>query len=112
MQSRHPNIVASVTAMLENHEAVTGTRAGELMIWSLRTGKALRQLVSPGVSREGGVARPAHQGEVTDLVISKDGQYLVSASVDGTLKVWSSESAKLRKGGLVGHKDEVQKIMQ
>lgn len=28
-----------VTAILDNHEAVTGTFSGELIVWSLRTGK-------------------------------------------------------------------------
>ena len=31
--------VVDVTALLDNHEAVTGTQAGELVIWSLKTGK-------------------------------------------------------------------------
>ena len=48
-----PKIIAfdanvDCTAILGNHEAVTGTRKGELLIWSLRTGRPLRQLVSPG----------------------------------------------------------------
>ena len=38
---------ADCTAILSSHEAVTGTRNGELVVWSMRTGKPLRQLVSP-----------------------------------------------------------------
>jgi len=33
-----------VTAILDNQEAVTGTFAGELIVWSLRTGKVCRVL--------------------------------------------------------------------
>ena len=54
---------ADCTAILDNHEAVTGTRKGEIVIWSMRTGKVNRQLavgsadtlsrtgVSPAVGR-------------------------------------------------------------
>jgi len=95
---------AEVTAVLENQEAVTGTRSGELIIWSMRTGKPLRQLVSP--SRDV-FSQAAHQRQVTDLCVSKDGQFLVSASADTTLKVWNLESEKLLRT-LSGHKDEVR----
>ena len=103
-----PNVIAlnaqvEVTTVLENQEAVTGTRAGELVIWSMRTGKALRQLVTP--SRDG-FGQAAHQREVMCLSQSKDGQYLVSASADMTLKLWSLELEKLIRS-FVGHKDEV-----
>ena len=103
-----PNVIAlnaqvEVTTVLENQEAVTGTRAGELIIWSMRTGKALRQLVTP--SRDG-FGQAAHQREVMCLSQSKDGQYLVSASADMTLKLWSLELEKLIRS-FVGHKDEV-----
>ncbi len=35
---------AECTAILDNHEAVTGTRNGELIVWSMRTGKVNRQI--------------------------------------------------------------------
>jgi len=34
-----------VTAILDNQEAVTGTFSGELIVWSLRTGKVCRVLL-------------------------------------------------------------------
>ena len=61
---------AQCSAVLENHEMVTGLRSGELVIWSMRTGKPLRQLVSPAPLMVGGSASmsrnvlPAHTGEV------------------------------------------------
>lgn len=103
--------VAECTAILENHEAVTGTRTGELTIWSMRTGKALRQLVSAGsgpgtLSRVGISASKAHGREVKAVSVSKNGRFLVSASSDGFLKVWDLETEKLMHT-LRGHTDEV-----
>ena len=116
--NQEPKVLAldahiEVTEVLGNHEIVTGTRSGELTIWSLRTGKLLRQLVTPPSGAQtlarGGMAAAtsAHKGEVTALAMSKDGQFLVSASADGTLKVWSVETEKLLYA-LRGHTDEVR----
>ncbi|ESN91770.1 hypothetical protein HELRODRAFT_96420 [Helobdella robusta] len=86
-----------VTTLLNDKEAVTGTRKGELIVWSVKTGKQLRSL--------GGGAM-CHNGEVKDVVVSKDGQLLVSASTDGTIKVWDIDSESLLHT-LTGHRDEV-----
>lgn len=91
------------TIILENHEAVTGTKTGALVVWSLPTGKQHRQLVAPSAEVTGG---RAHQTEVKDLVVSKDGQYMVSASADCTLKLWNLESSKHVRT-FTGHTDEV-----
>jgi WD40 repeat protein len=101
-----------VTAVLSTHEMVTGTRSGELAIWSMRTGKPLRQLVTPPAGAQtlarGGLAAAsaAHKREVTALAVSADTKFLVSASADGTLKVWDMETEKLMYT-LTGHTDEV-----
>ena len=102
---------SDVTQMLPNHEAVTGTRKGELTIWSLRTGKALRQFVSPSggvhtLTRSGALTTPAHSGEIKAIAMSGDGQYLVSGSADTTLKVWALQTEK-HMFTLRGHTDEV-----
>ena len=52
----------------------------------MRTGKALRQLMSPLASSPG-VAVQAHQADVTGLCVSKDDLFLVSSSSDGEVLV-------------------------
>ena len=103
------------TTVLDNHEAVTGTRKGELTIWSMRTGKPLRQLVAPSsgyntLQRSGrttpATMASAHAAEVKAVQVSRDGKFLVSASADTTLKIWSLETEKL-SSTLKGHTDEV-----
>lgn len=103
------------TVILDNHEAVTGTRKGELTIWSLRTGKALRQLITSGdtqtMGRGGSSTTIAHTREVKAVALSADGKHLVSASADGTLKVWNTETEKLEHT-LRGHTDEVSLVQK
>lgn len=93
------------TAILRNHEAVTGTRVGGLVFWSLKTGKLIGQLVAP--HGEVGSSR-AHRMEPRDLVVSKDGRYLVSASADATLCLWNLDT-KLHIRTFTGHTDEVNR---
>ena len=108
--------VAECCAILENHEVVTGTKSGQLTIWSARTGKALRQLVSPaqfggggggaGAMSLGRSARSAHTKEVKAVELSHDHRLLVSVSADHTVKVWNMENERLMFT-LKGHTDEV-----
>jgi WD40 repeat protein len=87
--------------VLPRDEAVTGLRNGDLVIWSLRTGQPSRQLLS-------GSGRHAHAREVKAVARSEDSKYLVSASADGTLKVWDVETER-HINTLNGHNDEVRK---
>ncbi|XP_076459006.1 uncharacterized protein LOC143292527 isoform X2 [Babylonia areolata] len=87
------------TAVLPRDEAVTGLRNGDLVIWSMRTGQPSRQLLS-------GTGQHAHAREVKAVARSEDGKYLVSASTDGTLKLWDMETER-HIDTLSGHTDEV-----
>ncbi|XP_056012893.1 uncharacterized protein LOC125678424 isoform X7 [Ostrea edulis] len=87
------------TVILPRDEAVTGLRNGDLVVWSLRTGQPSRQLLS-------GTGVHAHNKEVKAVVLSDDNRYLVSASADGTLKVWDMQTER-QISTLRGHKDEV-----
>ena len=88
------------TVILPRDEAVTGLRNGDLVVWSLRTGQPSRQLLS-------GTGVHAHNKEVKAVVLSEDNRYLVSASADGTLKVWDMQTER-QLSTLRGHKDEVR----
>ncbi|CAD5125830.1 DgyrCDS14032 [Dimorphilus gyrociliatus] len=105
--SLHAN--ADCTAVLDNQEAVTGTKDGKLVVWSFRTGKTLRQVSSPlensTLGRSAGLTESrAHDDEVSAVVV--DHGVIVSASHDHTLKVWDLETEKLLHT-LNGHTDQV-----
>jgi leucine-rich repeat transmembrane neuronal protein 1/2 len=106
------NAEPDCTQILDGYEAITGTRDGELTIWSLKTGKALRHLfalASPHTSsRLGGSSTIPHVGPVTSMAVSNDGSYLVSASADHTLKVWDMKKER-NLHTLRGHVDEVSR---
>ncbi|KAH9500063.1 hypothetical protein Btru_076507 [Bulinus truncatus] len=93
------NAAPECTAILPHDEAVTGLRNGDLVVWSLRTGQPSRQLFSSN-------GKHAHMREVKAVARSQDNKYLVSASVDGTLKVWDLETER-HLNTLSGHNDEV-----
>jgi len=85
--------------LLDHHEAVSGTSSGEMVVWSLRSGKNLRTWGLTGAS-----TRPPHTDRITAMTMSKD--YLVAASADGTLTMWDRDTEEI-KNRMVGHLDEV-----
>jgi len=86
--------VVDVTVTAGQHEAVTGTRSGQLTFWNLRSGKPMRRMAA------------AHAATVTALALSKDRRLLVSTSADRTVKLWNLETEQLIRT-LHGHTDEV-----
>ena len=87
------------TVILPKDEAVTGLRNGDLVVWNIRTGQPSRQLLGSGGAH-------AHTREIKAVSLSEDSRYLVSASADGTLKVWDLHTERPIHT-LAGHSDEV-----
>ena len=67
----------------------------------LYSGQPSRQLLANN-------GKHAHSREVKAVARSEDNKYLVSASVDGTLKVWDLSSER-HIATMSGHNDEVGK---
>jgi WD40 repeat protein len=66
---------------------------GTIRVWDVKTGKELLKI-------------KAHQGNVDNLVLSKDGKLALSASGDKTAKLWNLETGKLVKS-FEGHEKYV-----
>ena len=88
------------TATVRRHEAVTGTRSGQLTVWDLVGGGASRRLGAGG----------GHGGPVTGVAVSVDRRLLASTSVDRTVKLWNLDAEQLMHT-LHGHADEVRAVV-
>ncbi len=52
----------------------------------------------------------AHNKEIRGLCVTKDGQYIATASDDHTIKLWQADTLNL-KATLVGHTDQVSCVV-
>ena len=84
---------------LNNEQILTGTKTGQLILWDIASCQRLHTLTDSGQN--------AHRDRITDLKLSPDRSCLVSTSVDGTGKVWDSNTKELISK-LIGHKREVK----
>jgi WD40 repeat protein len=86
--------VTSATITPDGRLVTTG-RNGTARVWTLRgRGRLVREL-------------QGHRGQVTDGVVSADGDLLVTTSIDGTARVWALRTGLLVTG-LVGHTNHVE----
>jgi len=107
--------ILEVTAVINNEEAVTGTKQGELKVWNIHNGRVTRHLTDPALPT---ATAHAQNSTLTCLTVSADRKCLVSGATDGVLKVWQLLDDHVGGGGgagggagpivhLNGHEDEV-----
>ncbi|VDN22488.1 unnamed protein product [Dibothriocephalus latus] len=107
-----PNFVVfdakpEATEILNNEEAVTGTRKGELVVWNLLTGQPVRQIEISATLEGGNRANlPPHTGIIHAVTLSADKRYLVTGAQDRLVRVWSMPEERLLHT-LEGHADDV-----
>lgn len=99
---------AEATEILNNEEAVTGTRKGELIVWNLLTTTPVRQItINATLEGDSAVTTfPPHDGMIHDIVLSEDRRFLVTASQDRRIRVWTMPEERLLHT-LEGHADDV-----
>jgi WD40 repeat protein len=85
--------------VLNNNEVITGTRGGHLIQWNIYSCK-------PSVSYVDPVDSQAHQASINQIALSHNKEHLVSASSDGTAKVWNTNTKSL-VSVLSGHRGEI-----
>mmetsp|Transcript_21542 Transcript_21542/g.52432 ORF Transcript_21542/g.52432 Transcript_21542/m.52432 type:complete len:316 (+) Transcript_21542:88-1035(+) len=77
----HLDWVTSIATSFENpNTIVTGSRDKSVMVWELSDDAEV-----PGMAKR---RLTGHNGPVSDVVISSDGQFCMSASWDTTLRLW------------------------
>ena len=87
--------------VLNNDQALTGTKSSQLILWDIPTCQRINTLNDNGQN--------AHRDRITDLKLSPDRTCFVSTSADGTAKVWDATSKEL-VSKLAGHKHEVSQV--
>ncbi|XP_054707930.1 myosin heavy chain kinase B-like [Uloborus diversus] len=75
------NGITSIGYLESEHCVVVGTEGGKLEVWNLESSKAIHSV-------------RAHEDSISDLKVEEN--YVYSASVDGTVKVWLFEEDDLQ----------------
>ncbi|VDD74833.1 unnamed protein product [Mesocestoides corti] len=103
---------AEATEILNNDEAVTGTRKGELIVWNLLTKMPVRQFsINATLEGDTGITTfPPHDGIIHDVTLSEDRRFLVTASQDRRVRVWNMPEERLLHT-LEGHADDVLSVV-
>ncbi len=72
-----------MTIISDGSKALSGSHDKSFIVWDLNSSAYLKQDRSRG-----------HLKDVTDIAVTRDGSRCVSASKDGTLKIWNCETAE------------------
>ena len=95
-------VTAIVTPPEEENVIITGSRDKSIIIWDLTR----EDPANFGRPRK---AFTGHSHYISDVVISSDGQFVLSGSWDGTLRLWDINAGTCHRQ-FVGHKKDVLSV--
>ncbi|CAM9242592.1 unnamed protein product [Phaeothamnion confervicola] len=98
----HKNWVTSIAASTENDDMIlSSSRDKTVLVWTLTRGEE-----SYGYPRR---SLTGHSHFVSEVVISSDGQFALSGSWDGTLRLWDINTGRTTRS-FVGHAKDVLSV--
>ncbi|MEM8638161.1 MAG: AAA-like domain-containing protein [Cyanobacteria bacterium P01_G01_bin.54] len=90
----------------DGQSLVSGADDNRLLLWDVQTGAVLQQFTDPSIANGAPVA---HQGAITDVLFDPERELVISAALDGTIKLWTLEGSLLRT--LQGHGAGVRSLL-
>ncbi|MGE5192925.1 MAG: protein kinase domain-containing protein, partial [Deltaproteobacteria bacterium] len=92
----HPSEINGFALTADEERLFVGDRAGKLHVWDFLMGEKRKSL-------------RAHSGAIRRLILSRDGQFVITASADQTLKMWNADTWK-QVTQFNGHVDVVTSV--
>lgn len=106
----HNGWVTSISAFPADAESIiSSSRDHTCLVWNLKAGEPIEDpslVMSCGVPKK---SLKGHSHIVQDVSLSFDGQYALTASWDGTVRLWNVASGKSEKT-FVGHSKDVLSV--
>ncbi|MGB0563747.1 MAG: AAA-like domain-containing protein [Spirulinaceae cyanobacterium] len=98
----HEASVGALAYSPDGRSLVSGGDDNQLILWDVETGAIRHRLTDPALTT-------AHQGAITKVMFDPARELLISAALDGTIKLWSLEGELLRT--LTGHEAGVRSLL-
>jgi guanine nucleotide-binding protein subunit beta-2-like 1 protein len=101
--------IATSPSMDSTDLLVSASRDKSIVVWQLQEDAVDPQTGAPAVVGKARRRLTGHSHFVSDVAISSDGQFALSGSWDGTLRLWSLESGSTVKR-FIGHQKDVLSV--
>jgi WD40 repeat protein len=109
----HTNGVTSVAFSPDGALLASGSLDDTILVWDLQAAQAVTETQQPPPPGEIAPLDPPLQGHtdgVTDIAFSPDGSLLASASLDGSVLLWDTQTWTPREPPLQGHAFAVYRV--